>query len=365
MKLKYSISILAFSAIFFVASCVEEISFDASKTVADTIVVSGNFTNSHDIQRVFITKPNAFGNAGFAAVQDAKVWVIDENNNRAEYLPAIGKTVNDPDFCYELPAGAMIGEPGKVYFLEIQLKDGRIYQSKPDEMPPLVEADSMSAKGVFVNSGTPVEPGEKLPHVSLDVNTTIPADVNSCFLRWDIHRVFLLQQFFADPVPPKTQTHCFVHDLFSKQNVFIQKFENNGGQKFSKNMALRYLDKTYFNITYFTLTQHSITKDAYRYWEQVAKVANPNGTIFDPPPSPVRGNLFNVNDLDEIPLGYFEVAAVDTARYRLNTTDLGTDFAPPQYCDRAQSYYHFQGEECDCCILLAFSQYEKPWYWKL
>jgi hypothetical protein len=349
---------------FFMASCIREVKFDADPNAPNTIIISGEFTNSYSGNRVFVWRPNAFGSSGFDPITNASVYVVDENGNKAEYLPTTAQTVIDPEFCYQLPANTMVAEMGKSYYLEVQLSgNGAVYRSRPAIMPQMVRADSISAKGFLYNPGNSGSQGNVEPFVALTLHSKIETN-EPRFLKWDVYRVFHFQQFFGDPIPPKPQTFCFIHDFFNQQNIMIQKFEGKAGTTFATPITTRNIDRTYEVLTYFTATQKSITADAYRYWEQIELVANPKGTIFDPPPSHVRGNLYNVNNEIETPLGYFEVAAVDTVRKRLVTTDLGGEFAAPKYCEYRYPTYQSPGEECFCCILLPFSQYKKPHYWK-
>jgi hypothetical protein len=73
---------------------------------------------------------------------------------------------------------------------------------------------------------------------------------------------------------------------------------------------------------YFNVYQYSLTEDNYLYWENIRKVANQQGSIFDPPPAPISGNMFNPNDPEELVLGYFQVVQIDTVRTFVLPVDL-------------------------------------------
>ena len=97
---------------------------------------------------------------------------------------------------------------------------------------------------------------------------------------------------------------------------------------------------------YFTTLSHSITKEAYDFWNQVDVLTNASGSIFDLPPARIEGNFFNVNDPDEIVLGFFEVANTTLDRFFTVVSDSpfpvpesGCDFDPsdsfkvyPEFC---------------------------------
>lgn len=86
--------------------------------------------------------------------------------------------------------------------------------------------------------------------------------------------------------------------------------------------------------------QYAIDKQAYRYWTDLKKNTETVGTLFDPQPSQVVGNLRCVSDPTEIVLGYFSVRsgkekrifidALDLPRYRLST---GYEYCQPSEID--------------------------------
>lgn len=73
------------------------------------------------------------------------------------------------------------------------------------------------------------------------------------------------------------------------------------------------VDDRFFERNAFEVVQYRISARAYEYWKNINLVGNPSGTIFDVPPATVRANIYNVNNPKERILGYFEVAAADTA----------------------------------------------------
>lgn len=60
------------------------------------------------------------------------------------------------------------------------------------------------------------------------------------------------------------------------------------------------------------------------------ELVNNTGSVFDTPPAPIRGNIQNVNDPDEVVLGNFEVANVKLTR--IYTTQADVPFFIPEVC---------------------------------
>jgi hypothetical protein len=60
--------------------------------------------------------------------------------------------------------------------------------------------------------------------------------------------------------------------------------------------------------------QQAITKEAYDYWEQLAKNSQNLGSLFDPIPSELPGNIRCVSNPEEPVMGYFSAAVVTEKR---------------------------------------------------
>ncbi len=60
--------------------------------------------------------------------------------------------------------------------------------------------------------------------------------------------------------------------------------------------------------------QRAITREAYEYWQQLKTNTENLGTLFDPLPSNVTGNIKCISHPEETVLGYFSISTVDTKR---------------------------------------------------
>lgn len=60
--------------------------------------------------------------------------------------------------------------------------------------------------------------------------------------------------------------------------------------------------------------QYALTKDAFDYWQNLAKVTENLGSLFDPQPSQITGNIHCVTNPSEMVLGYFSAHSVSTKR---------------------------------------------------
>jgi len=72
--------------------------------------------------------------------------------------------------------------------------------------------------------------------------------------------------------------------------------------------------------------QNVLTVEAYNYWKQLQKNTEKLGTLFDPQPSQILGNVRNVDNADEPVLGYFNAGITTEKRIFVNSTELPSDF---------------------------------------
>ncbi len=68
--------------------------------------------------------------------------------------------------------------------------------------------------------------------------------------------------------------------------------------------------------------QYALDERAYRYWYELQKTSESLGTLFDPQPYELQGNIRNVADPDEAVLGYFGAGAVSEKRLFADKKDL-------------------------------------------
>ena len=116
-----------------------------------------------------------------------------------------------------------------------------------------------------------------------------------------------------------------------------------------------------FGFNYcFHVSQLSMDKKEYEYWRTVNDIINIDGSLFDPPPGTVKGNLYYENDQEKLVLGYFTVAGISTKRVFANITLTGSSVEPACFPFRPRSQ---NPPECVDCELLRNSTAVKPDYW--
>lgn len=340
-------------------ACIREIDLKTETGDLTALVVDGSFTDAGSAHRLRLSRPNKYGVSVFEHVSGAEVRLFDDAGNSAAY--AEQNTVADA--WYELPAGALAAVPGRAYHLEIRLPDGRLYRSEPQQLPRHIEADSILVEGQLVSRVTSSDAVITQKRAVVSVRSTLPADAQDVYLRWEADCVYFFPELpLPGPLPPPTKK-CYVSEYFNAQRVPVQEFKGQGGKQVTKEIGSKLVDFAFNYSLYFNVVQRSVSLSAYVYWDKLSQVANPEGTVFDAPPGPLRGNIIAVDHPEETPLGFFEVAAVDTIRRKLFNGNLGPDYFVNEHCT-PDDYYFNRDPECYDCLRLENSTLEKPWYWQ-
>jgi hypothetical protein len=93
----------------------------------------------------------------------------------------------------------------------------------------------------------------------------------------------------------------------------------------------------------------------------VNDIINIDGSLFDPPPGTVKGNLYNAGDPNELILGYFSVSGVSYKRFWANPQSLNVIYIEPK-CH--SSSFRPLSPDCRDCTTVHSSTLVRPEYWK-
>ena len=136
-----------------------------------------------------------------------------------------------------------------------------------------------------------------------------------------------------------------------------------------------------FYIKYsINVKQYGLTRSEFEYWTNLSKTTQGTGTLFDPMPSLVTGNIKNVADNKELVFGYFSVSTETVKRvfiepklgryptcYAPDTVKISEAIANPYGVllnyDERNGYVLRSGEDCADCRAQG-GTIVKPAFWK-
>lgn len=323
--------------------CVDEIDFDIERD-GGKLVVSGGIYDHNGPFTVELALTNDVVTVPMP-LSDAKVTLIDNNGNMFQY----GETKPG---VYSIPAGIINGRRGETYHIEIELPNGKVYHSIP-EMIPLLNGKPETILDVgFIQEPSTSGRLLDIPAVSILANTELPEHTEPLFLKWDVESVYAFRENEpTSPLAPPANT-CYITRKTDSQTINLIRTDELSSN-FIENKPLvnqRIIRDQYYIRHVFGVTVSSISERRYLYWQNVDQIINQSGTIFDAPPATVRGNIVNVNDENDIALGYFEAAAKNSAYDFVTRADLPVYIPNP--CPGPS--------ECNNCLLIDDSSFDRP-----
>ncbi len=279
---------------------------------------------------ITLTRSDTYGSVfeGLVRPVTGATVVVRDNEGRITFL-AEGQEARGS---YFTPFGFQ-AEIGKSYTLQIQTPEGRVYTSLPERVESVPEIENITLKTVTV----PVE-GETNPRSGVQLISEIndPADQNN-FYFWRLSPIVYVLQTRPDlftprptpqnpdriPAPKPCCATCFRTEVTGNQSLFIAQDDNFNGLTtripagFLEDDGLRFVDKLRVD-----LKQYSVSQSAYRFLRLVKQQAEISGSIFDPPPATIRGNMISLDDPEEVVLGYFMAAGESSKRIYIDKADL-------------------------------------------
>lgn len=348
ISIKVIIALLSFSILYM--ACIEEISFDIASE-EQSIVIDGLISTDLKEYSVNINESTILG-IGIdnikTPISGANVEVIDDSGVSVTFEEKL-----DEPGTY---TAVMQGVVGKSYHIEVSLPNGNLITSAPEEILPPVQIDSIPIKVEEVSGLNASGNSEITGFVIADVNFNFdPADPP--YLRWRTDGEYEFQEVF--PMSLRVD-RCFVKDFIDFNNLALLDASTIDGNQVTNKEVVRTILNRRFHVIYgFMITQYRISQREFEYWSQVDQLINIDGTIFDPPPATIVGNLTNTSNPEELIQGYFSVASQDFKRQFIETGDLG--FFVQTNCTSFS--FRPNPPECADCTLIANSSLDKPPYW--
>lgn len=222
---------------------------------------------------------------------------------------------------YETPVG-FAGEVGRTYTLLIILPNGQRYSSIPEKIVKVPEIEDLS----YVTEVSPTKnPFLQNSSVRILSKFTDPLEANNYYF-WrlsDPVYPYITNPERANP-PLDCCNTCFnlydtkISDVFETMSDFSFNGLTTNQQTVSiVDDGFRFKDR--LRVIYH---QYSTSESGHRFLRLVKQQLNLEGSVFDPLPANVRGNIFNLEDESIRALGYFFASDVSSKRIYIKKSDL-------------------------------------------
>ncbi|MEZ0487823.1 DUF4249 domain-containing protein [Fibrella aquatica] len=245
-----------------------------------------------------------------APVAETKAQVTIENQTKAVYPFTEGNAGT-----YTL--AGVTPRVGDTYRLHIRTAKGTDYYS---DYVPVVQTPPIDSLSWRVQSDG----------VQINLNTHDPTN-NTRFYRWEYdvtweHRApfFAYLELKNNEIVPRAE---LIYQCWSTENstsiitTSTKRLSNDVVSQF----PLVFVPSTSPRLTYkysILVRQIGLTQAGYTYYDQLGKLTQNIGSIFDPQPAQVTGNIRSTSNPADLVMGFFRVGSIETKRLFIASTQL-------------------------------------------
>lgn len=286
------------------------------------LVVEG-FINAQGPTQITLSRTTSIDQKqSFNPELNAEIKIESDNNSVFSLTPAQKGTYLSP---------ALPIDQSQKYRLRIKTRDGKEYLSEfvPVKITPAIDSLSwvQDERGVQIRVTTH-DPQNKTTYYRWEYDET-----------WEIQSAYVASYRYVngvirptEPSDPKVLT-CWKYDTSS--NIIL-------GSSASLNQDIMYLHPLHFigneserlGVRYsIQIRQFALDKEGFQFMEQMKKNTESLGTIFDPLPSALKGNIRSLSNPEELVVGYVHATTVEQERMFIASDELaGSRFNMRSFC---------------------------------
>jgi hypothetical protein len=299
------------------STCIDPFGFNA-ELGEQALAVEGYITTIPGHQEIRLRRAEVFGPDYIGVNRPeglATVLIKDD-------LGRVTRLVEQEQRGLYLTEEIFAAEIGRSYNLEIITQNKKRYVSRPELVSQVPELDSVSYRAVRT-------PGSDRLNDEYGVQVLAhfqdPVEEDNFYFWRTLESDFVLvsepELGHAGPAgmptcPPCCESICFHTDVPKPGNIVTVPDTDFNGQYQNRVVAYVVDDGVRFKDTYRLELQHmSVTQETQRYLQLIDQQLRLTGSVFDPPPANIRGNMISLDDPDELVLGQF--FAVDVRHVQL------------------------------------------------
>jgi hypothetical protein len=298
-----SLIIIYLLSIVSLTSCIDEVDLPV-RNEASRLIVEGMITNEAPPYTVRLFTTGNFVSARYPpaslGVQGALVQITDDAGNST-----VLKAILEQPGIYQTADTTFVGQVGRSYVLSVAMPDGKMYLSQPEKLLPVPLLEELKAE--FVDIADRSRPSG----YRVLVDTQDPVETTN-YYRWSAYGYVRRESeglpLLGGGICCKS---CWL--LIANNDVNIFSDANINGNRIQGRFAL--FSPFYLRgKQYVEVSQYSLTREAYQFWKLLDEQQTRTGSLFDPQPAPIEGNMYNAEDANELALGYFGASAISRKR---------------------------------------------------
>ncbi len=317
------------------SSCIERFE-PTGESTSNVLVVEGHISDLAEPQTIRLSRTRPLNDTKNIPETGAAVEVSDSRGVRYAFLEtAPGQYQSDP--------AVFAGQLGEKYVLHIRTAGGTTYKSSQVTLKKTPPIDDVYFEEVTRLN----DAGETVWGISILLDAHDPENATS-FYRWDWVENFEIKMprpskfvFQVDkdtvgggyPVP-RLQSVEFCYNADTSTNIMIESAKSKSQSKISR-YELNFVSTNGFELQSFygiIVRQYALDEGGYNYWSELKKTSEALGTLFDPQPYELRGNIYNETDPAEPVFGYFDASTIAVNSLVLIRDQLINSVFPYEIC---------------------------------
>jgi len=332
-------------------SCIDEITLDIDND-EQFIIIDGLIADEAGVYNISINNSPRIGVGNdniLEPISGCDVKVIDASGKAITFQ----EDPEDPGEYNSFVDGLSLSQS---YHVEVTLPNGDLITSEPQEFPSsVVPIDTIDWEVInveFINESGNVARRE---YVEIYANT--PPRTEDAYIRWRVTGEYDIVEKYFGILNPR---HCYVKQTIDNNNVILANtFDFDGGSIIQEPIIRLPMDSRFHILYLFGVSQYTLNEAEFEYWSRIEQLINVEGTLFDPPPGILKGNLSNTTDPTKQVQGYFSVVRQASFNRFVNIAEKGF-FADTDCQSRPNAN---NPAKCVDCTTLNRSTLTKPDYW--
>jgi hypothetical protein len=291
-------NIFCFCFILFISSCIKQADVKLRNELP-VLVVEGNISTDSIPYTVKLTYSGQLQYADDIPdqylEQNARVTIKDDLGD-STVLSYTGR-----QGVYITKDSAYRGQVGRSYFVKVELPTGKTFISKPEKISPPVPVSSIRV--VFDSTFNFYFPAKL--KIYADIND--PVD-NENYYKWNFTS-WTMRQTHGVPCGFGCLIFEYCYQKFENNQIDIYADDAINGNVI-KNHFMGFSSIYTYGNHFIEISQSSISRDAYLFWQRFRDQTTRTGSILDPLPASIKGNIYNQSNAEEFALGYFSASSV-------------------------------------------------------
>lgn len=334
--------------IFIFLGCQDPIELDFQST-DEYLVIDGFITDENGPHLINISKTKPFTNDEiviFEKVQNASVTISDNlgnENNLVELTPGVYQTL-----------GSFSGQVGRSYTLNVEL-NGSTYRSSPQLIPAKSSFDSVyfrqSERETINDDGVVL----KSPTVEFLSDVTYGSSESFAAVTWE-------GTYQYKTVLTVTPYDCYIDEQNRGFSSIFTNKEISVTASDEITVGELLFDAKFKSAYSLNAILYSMDEEAYNFHFQIDQQRTSTGSVFDPQPFQIFGNIQNVTNASEVVLGYFGAYAKEERRVFVYPSNIDAP-EPFDICSRVGGP-GFPPGYCFDCASFPGAYTNRPFYWE-